>query len=429
MLSIKINDLKFNYFINFLIFLLPISFIAGNLLINLNLILIVIFSLLFYGKEIFKTKLLFFDKLLIAIFIFAFFTAVINILEYKNSSYTLTLNKTLSFLRFLFFYFVLRFLIEKNILNFKFFFISATLCSTFVSLDLIFQFINGKDIFGYSSSSSKMMGKLSGPFGDEIIAGSYLQRFSVFSFFLVSVYLPNLKLKKKFIIFSLLFILFFSSMILAGNRMPIVLFIMFGIFLFVLENKIRKYAFLFFSTLLAITYLFFQFNNEINNYIEGFANLIIQIIDFLPNLFLKQNITEFPNTYIKEFYSGYMSWLENFFIGGGINSFHYNCLQTINACASHPHNYYLEILSELGLIGMILWSIVFSYLIYISIVKIYFLKSVLKNNYLITPFSILFLVEIFPIKSTGSFFTTGNATFIFFLISSIIALSRKPQYN
>ena len=55
--------------------------------------------------------------------------------------------------------------------------------------------------------------------------------------------------------------------------------------------------------------------------------------------------------------------------------------------------------------------------------------GLVQNNNLITPFAILFLVEIFPVKTTGSFFTTGNATYIFFLIAVIIALSRKSQYN
>ena len=57
----------------------------------------------------------------------------------------------------------------------------------------------------------------------------------------------------------------------------------------------------------------------------------------------------FAPTYLKEFYSFYNTWLLNKYIGGGIKSFRYNCV-TFN-CSSHPHNYYLEILSELGLIG------------------------------------------------------------------------------
>ena len=39
----------------------------------------------------------------------------------------------------------------------------------------------------------------------------------------------------------------------------------------------------------------------------------------------------------------------------------------------------------------------------------------------------LFFVEIFPIKSTGSFFTTGNATYFFLILSILIGLVRKQN--
>ena len=71
-------------------------------------------------------------------------------------------------------------------------------------------------------------------------------------------------------------------------------------------------------------------------------------------LFFYEKNTAITNPYLREFYSGYASWKENFFIGGGINSFYLNCKKTITYCANHPHNYYLEILSEIGLIGFIL---------------------------------------------------------------------------
>ena len=35
------------------------------------------------------------------------------------------------------------------------------------------------------------------------------------------------------------------------------------------------------------------------------------------------------------------------------------------------------------------------------------------------------MIEIFPLKSTGSFFTTGNATYIFLVIAFSVALARK----
>ena len=435
MTLIKINNLNFNYFINFLIILLPVSFIAGNLLINLNLILIIIFSILFYRKEIFQIKLFFFDKLLISTFIFCIFTATINTYLFQNDNHninTFTIQKTIFFLRFLFFYFVLRFLIEKKILNLKFFFISTAICSIFVASDLIYQYINGKDIFGFPSTKDIFPStyvKLSGPFGDEEIAGSYLQRFSVFSFFLVAIYFPKLPNGSKFFIFFSLLLLFFYSVFLAGNRMPIILFALFWILLFIFENKIRKYSISFFLLLFVFFFLMFNLNDHVNNYSLHFYKTTIQLVTFIPDLISNKTIFDFPNTYIKEFYSGIKSWQENILIGGGINSFHYNCVKTVAACASHPHNYYLEILSENGLIGMMLWGVIFVYIFYVSILKKFFIKSNINDNNLITPFAILFFIEIFPIKTTGSFFTTGNATYIFFIMAVIIALYRRSQYN
>ena len=47
----------------------------------------------------------------------------------------------------------------------------------FVCMDVIYQLIFGYDIFGYAALDRR----LSGPFGDELIAGSFVQRFSLIS--------------------------------------------------------------------------------------------------------------------------------------------------------------------------------------------------------------------------------------------------------
>ena len=134
-----------------------------------------------------------------------------------------------------------------------------------------------------------------------------------------------------------------------------------------------------------------------------------------------------------EFQSFYGTWLMNKYAGGGIKSFRKNCVKRENipkkwalvSCNTHPHNYYLEILVDVGLIGLILLSSIFVSVFYISFIKKYFMNSHLKKNILITPFMMLFIAEIFPIKSSGSFFTTGNSTFIFLVMAVTVALSIK----
>ena len=134
------------------------------------------------------------------------------------------------------------------------------------------------------------------------------------------------------------------------------------------------------------------------------------------------------STHLKEFKTGYMTWLDHKIFGGGIKSFKINCpkAKTIN-CGSHPHNYYLEILSSLGLIGFLLFLTLFLIVFKKTFINKYFKNSDLNNFHLITPFIFLFFAEIFPIKSTGSFFSTGNATYIFLLLSIIVQLSKGKK--
>ena len=110
-------------------------------------------------------------------------TGIINDYYFYSNSipwkpYFDTIVKSIFFLKYLLLYIVLRYLIETNNLNFKYFFASCSLMSIFVSFDIIYQFLNGTDIFGYEGFKRK----LGGPFGDELIRG-YIQRFSIFFFF------------------------------------------------------------------------------------------------------------------------------------------------------------------------------------------------------------------------------------------------------
>ena len=72
--------------------------------------------------------------------------------------------------------------------------------------------------------------------------------------------------------------------------------------------------------------------------------------------------------YLREFSTFYDTWLLNKFIGGGIKNFRYYCHVRPNVdkdaefiCNMHPHNYYLEILTEIGLLGLLIILSIFIY--------------------------------------------------------------------
>ena len=124
-------------------------------------------------------------------------------------------------------------------------------------------------------------------------------------------------------------------------------------------------------------------------------------------------------------------------VGGGIKSFRVNCIKRDNviekwrdwSCNIHPHNYYLEILTELGLIGIFIILFLIIQLLNLSCIKNNYLNSSDKLNNMLTPFILLFIAEMFPIRSSGSFFTTNNSVFIFLLLAIIVSISKNKNLN
>ena len=417
--------------INFLISLFPISFIAGNLIINLNIIILILLSIFFYKKEIFNLNYYLLDKLIFSFFALVLFTGIYNDVEFYISgefqSNFNTIVKSILFLKYLLLYLVVRYLIEQNIIKIKIFYISCSVLSVFVAFDIFYQFIFGEDIFGFEAKRNYR--RLSGPFGDELVAGGYLQRFSMFVFFVIPVFFSERFEKYLKFFIPIIFLIFALSILLTGNRMPLILFSLSIFLILLIKNPLRK----FFAPILVIFPIVFAIVYHSNYAVKNnYSNFVFQL-NKMVGIVAERNFYNIPPSHLKEFASFYDTWLMNKFVGGGIKNFRYYCHIRPNAeeyqkkCNMHPHNYYLEVLTETGIIGLMLILTIFLNVIYLFIKNQNLFKNRTKYNQVYFPFFILFLIEIFPIKSTGSFFTTGNTTYFFLILSILISLLRKQN--
>lgn len=405
--------------INYLIALIPFSLILGNLITNINIIIICILGIIFYGKEIFLIK----KKYQILIYFFFIYLIIItginNIPNFEtNSLYQQNFIKSLFFLRFLILFLVINKLIEKNELNIKFFFYSASFFSILISFDIIIQVIYGKNLIGYEITAFRP----SGFFGDEHIAGSYLQKFVLFPLFLFAIYKKN---NFKFLMLSLIF---FIPILLTSNRMPTLIFCASIFFYFILEKKkITSFFFIIILIFLITVSLKFPLTKKFDTQINAFAKDGLEIIIKTPKLFFTNTDEKFKNFgtgYLTIFNAGIQTWKENKFFGQGLKSFRLNCKFDVNqTCANHPHNYVLELMLDVGLIGLI--SIYGIYLFaLINFVKFLTLINSIKIKLLSMPFFLITFFEFFPFRSSGSFFTTNNASIIFIILAIFINIEK-----
>ena len=174
----KNSYLSAQNFLNFLVYLFPLSFVLGNLFVNIEIVLISLVGILFYKNQLFDFKK---DNILILIIIF-FLTVIFSTLFeiYKNPE-NFELKKAILFLRYLIFLIVLRCMVLKEHLNFKLFLLSCLLFACFLSVDIIFQYLFGFNILGLEAAEHRR----SSFFGSELVAGGYIQRFCVLGIFAI----------------------------------------------------------------------------------------------------------------------------------------------------------------------------------------------------------------------------------------------------
>ena len=86
---------------------------------------------------------------------------------------------------------------------------------------------------------------------------------------------------------------------------------------------------------------------------------------------------------------------------------------------------------DLGLVGL---SIILIF-IFMLLHKIFINKNtIFKLNFNTLnsksmPFFLIFVVEFFPLRSSGSFFTTGNASLIFIVLAILVSLICEKKNN
>ena len=218
----------------------------------------------------------------------------------------------------------------------------------------------------------------------------------------------------KNINFIKVFIQFFSFIsyfyFFSGERSALVLSL-FQLFIYILLIN-RKLILPVLIILISFTLFIYNSNN---NYLKGYKDRTL--ITFL-------NIVSIENKKLIFFTPGHESIFEKaiFFykkspvFGIGPKNFRYVCeINNLN-CSTHPHNYYLQLLLETGILGFILLAAFYSFILF-KIINSFLKKENITQTVLIHQ---PYLIMLFPFMPTQSFFNNYNSCFLFLPIGFLI---------
>ena len=378
---------------NYLIIFLPAFLITGPLFSDLSVIIIdlVFLNILFKEKNLNYLN----NKLFIFLFIYNVYITILSLFAYDLF---FSLKSSITYIRFTIFIFAIKFFLERSdrlIINFSKIFIITILILFF---DSLYQYINGYNILGFKIDNPD---KLNSLFGDEGVLGSYLVRF--LPLFLVCL----LYLNKNKNLFIIIIFIFGLIIFLAGSRSSIALYIFFFSVFFLIFEKFRKYLFYYLLLLTTLTLFIFSFLNinidkenystfdvvdkiKVQNDLKEKISYTIyyNFYDPIKRIFKsnseKKEIKIFSEVYDAHYRSAYKMFKDNIFFGTGNKMFRKLCGEkryNINefSCSTHPHNLYLQILAENGLIGFFFVFTIFSYTLFI-LIKEFFYRNFKKIN-------------------------------------------------
>tara|TARA_B110000027_G_scaffold52107_1_gene56846 strand:- start:1724 stop:3010 length:1287 start_codon:yes stop_codon:yes gene_type:complete len=409
----KIHN-NYNLVLSLFITFIPPSLVLGAAIMEFFIILSCVF---FFFLNLKKIGLNYYKNNFFYIFcLFCFFLILSSLLS--NDIFN-SLRNTAFYFRFGILALIICYLLD-NYEKFKSFFFN----SLFVTLIIVISYSFLEFFFSNISNTAR----ISGLFGDELIQGSFLLRI-IPIFFIFSFYNKEKIFAKKFslLVFYIILSSSFILIILSGERSAVFLTIL-SILLSFLFFKLNFRKIILYSLLILTfstsTFYFYPKTKE------RIINQTIKQVFFIQdragyNIGKKINI--FSEGHQDHLESGFLMFQENYILGVGVRNFRIECKNDIYKivgkypCSTHPHNTYIQLLSETGLIG---FSFIVVFLLFIFLQIFVFYKKNFKQkrkfNISLAACFIIILVNLFPFMTSGSFFNNWLSTLYYIPIGLLL---------
>ena len=360
--------------------------------------LIVSISALFFLYYVFKNKnfYYFFKKPLIIFFIFCIYCILISIFVAEDMM--LSFESSLFYFRIGVFSCFIWYLINKDKSILTYFYYALIVSFSALVIDGYYQFITGKNIFGL-----KLLGiRVSSFFGDERIMGSYLSRLFPLLF---ALFLVKKKQKYEIYFIGLLFVLIEVLIYISGERTAFFFLNLSTIFIIILIKKHQKFRLVtFVIAIICISILSLNSTNLRDRMFKDTA----QDMGLIKS---SKEVTIFTPGHDSLYRTAYNMFRDQYLLGHGPKMYRVKCKNEkyaagVGPCMTHPHNFYIQLLAETGIIGFLF---LFSGLCYVLFTAFKQFKSIIfRQKRSLTDYQVCLLagimITVWPLSPNGSFF-------------------------
>jgi O-antigen ligase len=333
--------------------------------------------------------------------IFLSFCLICTVSSLISVAVTFSLKSSFFYIRVGIFALLISYLIDQKTKILDYFYYIFLITFSILIFDGYLQFFTGFNVLGYSLHPTRV----SSFFHNKLILGSYLTR--LFPLLLALFIVRNNKKKLEIFYFFFLFLLTDILVFLSGERASFLFFNLSSIFIIFFLSKYKKLRlFMFILAYCVITFIIFNNKLIYNRYITSVIN----------NLEVEKKDKDSRILFFSEIHDGYARTSINMFLdkpvlGHGPNLFRIKCSDLKysigpTSCNIHPHNFYVQLAAETGIIGLsflIGTAIYFIFLICKHVYKNLFFKEKFLSDYQICLLAGL-LITIWPITTNGNFF-------------------------
>ena len=420
-MTLNHNKLLLN-FLSILFISIPFLLITGPFLPDLSLVIITL-SLLVISLH--KKEFIIFSNIYIKLFIIICICLTLVSISTLNIT---SIKSSIFYFRFGLFVLFASFILNNNQNIFKNLLYIFLIIYSFLFIDTLYQYFFHKNIFGFVHEYGSNF-RITSFFGDDEVLGSYTARFFPLLIFLI-IYNSSFDLSKKyFFIIILTVVVAFTIVLLSGERTSIGLFILSFLFIFFSSNNFRKIFIIPLMIIIVVFVSVLSLSEKVKN------RVITQTINQMGLNSGSERLILFSKTYEGHYLISYNMFKEKPLVGHGAKMFRFYCSKEENfvdqnACTTHPHNFYAQMLAETGIFGFIILMGIFISTCYFFVKNIYF--QIYKKRQLITDQSICLLsfyfMTLFPLLPSGNFFNNWLSIIIYYPLSFLIYTINSKKF-